>query len=183
MTTFSSRNVSSALVEAPRSDIWAQVSDPQRLAELTPLLDRIEVSDDGARWTWYLGGISALGVEVAPSFTEAMTFDAPSIIRFRHDPPADAKEFASAEGEYHLTEVGPSCTRLDIDLTLSVDLPLPRLVRSTVERIMSLTMTRTGDVFARRLYDALGLDPSGINRHTTIGATTADDAATVGEFA
>lgn len=176
MTTFTSRNVSSALVEAPREAIWAQVSDPDRLAALTPLLDRIEVQEDGDRWTWFLGGISALGVEVAPSFTEAMHFDPPSTIRFRHDPPDGTEEFASAEGVYRLTDMGPSCTRLDIDLTLSVQLPLPGLLRGTVERVMALTMTRTGDAFARRLYDALGLDPSGINRTTTVGAA-ADERA------
>lgn len=158
MSRFSSRNISRADVPAPRQAIWEVLTDPDALTELTPLLEGITVNAD--HWCWKLGGIKALGVEVAPSFTERMTFDEPSRITFRHDPPAGAAERAGAEGTYDLVERGPDATQLSIDITLHVELPLPAMSRRAVERVMSSTMARTGDVFAQRLYGRLGIDPT-----------------------
>jgi carbon monoxide dehydrogenase subunit G len=160
VTCFSTRNVSNGDVPVPRSAVWEVLTDPQCLTEMTPLLEGISV--DGDRWCWQLSGIRALGVEVAPSFTEQMTFDEPSRIEFRHAPLAGHTERAGADGIYELTEIGPDRTHLSIDITLHVDLPLPKLSRRAVERVMASSMARTGDVFAERLYRRLGVDPSAI---------------------
>lgn len=160
VTCFQTRNVSSGDVPVPRSAVWEVLTDPVCLTEMTPLLDGIGV--DGDRWCWQLSGIRALGVEVAPSFTEQMTFDEPSRITFRHAPPAGRTERAGADGVYELTEVAPDRTHLSIDITLHVDLPLPALSRRAVERVMKSSMARTGDVFAERLYRRLGVDPAAI---------------------
>lgn len=160
MTCFQTRNVSSGDVPVPRSAVWEVLTDPVCLTEMTPLLDGITV--DGDRWCWQLSGIRALGVEVAPSFTEQMTFDEPSRITFRHAPPAGRTERAGADGVYELTEVAPDRTHLSIDITLHVDLPLPALSRRAVEGVMTSSMARTGDVFAERLYRRLGVDPAAI---------------------
>ena len=98
-------------------------------------------------------------MEIAPSFTELMQFEPASRITFRHDPP-EGDERAGAEGTYLLEATGPDSTELSIDITLRVDLPLPRASRRAVERVMRSTMTRTGDVFADRLYRRLGVDPA-----------------------
>ncbi len=157
LTTFSSRNVSEAVVPAAVSDIWAVVSDPGALADLTPLVQRIDA--DGDTWVWHLSGISALGVTVAPSFTEHMTFETERAIRFQHRPPDGHSERAGAHGTYELEEVADDVTRLAIDLTLCVELPLPKLTRRAVTKVMATTMQRTGDRFASNLYRRLGLDP------------------------
>lgn len=158
MNRFEARNISTADVPAPRHAIWEVLESPDTLAELTPLLDGIAV--DGDRWCWQLSGISALGVEIAPSFTEHMTFDPENSIRFAHEPPEGANERAGATGVYTLETIDDDRTHLEIDLTLHVELPLPRVSRKAVERVMSSTMSRTGDVFARRLYTRLGVDPA-----------------------
>lgn len=157
MQRFEARNQSIADVPAPRADIWAVVSSPSLLAEMTPLVSDIRVA--GEHWCWQLAGISALGVEVAPAFTERMTFVEPERIEFAHDPP-DGGERAGARGVYALDELGPDRTRLEIDITIHVHLPLPRVSSRAVERIMRSSMQRTGDVFAERLYAHLGVDPS-----------------------
>ena len=164
MASFSTRNVSRAEVPAPRSAIWEVVTDPVVLARLTPLLDRISV--DGDHWCWQLSGIKALGVEIAPSFTEHMVFTPESELTYRHDPPPGSKERAGAEGTYQLTELGPDRTGLFIDLTLTVELPLPSMSRRAVEKVMASTMDRTGAMFAERLYDHLGVDPADATRET-----------------
>jgi carbon monoxide dehydrogenase subunit G len=156
VTAFSTRDISTAVVAAPRADIWALVSDPTTLAELTPLIDSIDQSDD--LWTWRLKGISALGVSVAPSFTERMRLVEPASIDFRHDPPTS--ELAGAHGTYQLTEIDPASTELHIDITLCADLPLPGLARKAVEKVMATMMRRTGDAFAANLYDRLGIPES-----------------------
>jgi carbon monoxide dehydrogenase subunit G len=153
MTAFSTRDVSSAVVNAPRDDIWALVADPTILAELTPLIDSIEQS--GELWTWQLRGISALGVSIAPSFTERMHLVEPASIEFAHDPPSD--ELAGANGTYRLAEIDATTTELRIDITLCVDLPLPGLARRAVEKVMATMMRRTGDAFAANLYQRLGI--------------------------
>lgn len=158
MNRFEARNISTADVPAARGDIWDVLSSPETLAELTPLLDGITVH--GEKWCWKLGGISALGVEIAPSFTERMEFEPQETIKFAHDPPPGAKERAGADGIYTLEAIDDTTTHLEIDITLHVELPLPRASRRAVERIMSTTMTKTGNVFGERLYERLGVDPA-----------------------
>ncbi len=96
---------------------------------------------------------------MAPAFTERMTLVEPERIEFEHDPP-EGGERAGAHGVYALEELGPDRTRLEIDITIHVHLPLPRASRRAVQRIMRASMERTGDVFAERLYQRLGVDPA-----------------------
>jgi carbon monoxide dehydrogenase subunit G len=161
LPTFSSRNRSVAVVPARREQIWSIIADARALAELTPMVRAIEV--DGSTWTWHLRGIKALGVSVTPTFTELMIFDEPGSLRFEHRPPDGRSERAGARGIYTLEAIDAGHTRLAIDLTLCVELPLPRLSRRVVEATMAATMQRTGDRFAANLYARLGLDPAGVD--------------------
>lgn len=158
MRRFEARNISHAEVPAARSEIWAVLTDPDRLAEMTPLLEAI--STDGDRWCWQLSGISAMGVQVSPSFTERMSFTPEECITFRHEPTAGAAERAGANGVYELRAMDDGRTKLSIDIALHVELPLPAVSKRAVQRVMSSSMKRTGDIFARRLYEHLGVDPS-----------------------
>ena len=158
MTGFSCRNVSEAVVPVAPIDVWRVLADARELTDLTPLLRAIDV--DGPTWVWHLRGISALGVSVEPSFTEHMDFDEARSIRFEHRPPAGATERAGAHGRYELEDRGDGHTRLFVDISLCVDLPLPRLSRRAVEKVMATTMQRTGDRFGQNLYRRLGIDPS-----------------------
>lgn len=166
VTRFEARNISVADVPAPRQAIWAVLRDPDLLAEMTPLIDSISV--DGDHWCWKLSGISALGVEVAPAFTERMTFTPETEIHFAHDPRSD--ERAGADGVYTLADNDDGSTHLEIDITLHVHLPLPSLSRRAVERVMATSMAKTGDAFAKRLYDHLGVDPR-LASQTTVRAS------------
>lgn len=157
MTRFSSRNYSVATVRADVDVLWAVVTNTATLADLTPLVARIEANGD--RWSWTLIGVHALGVSVAPTFTERMSFEPQRRIVFEHDPPAGVHERAGADGVYELVEVDSSTTRLSIDITAWVELPLPRMARGAVEGVMATTMRRAGDAFARRLYHHLGIQP------------------------
>ncbi len=156
MTTFSSRNQSTAVVPAPRDEIWKILSDSSALASITPMVTSI--TTDGDEWTWKMSGISALGVSVAPTFTEQMGFTEGSHIGFRHDPPAK-NERAGVNGTYDLADAEGGGTELRIDLTMCVELPLPRAARRAVEKVMATSMAKTGERFARNLYERLGLDP------------------------
>lgn len=149
-----------------RQAVWEVLTDPDALADMTPLLARIDV--DGDRWCWQMAGIRALGIEVAPSFTERMTFHAPERIEFRHEPPPGHTDRAGADGVYELAELAPDRTHLSIDLTLSVELPLPAISRRAVEKVMTSTMGRTGDVFAERLAGRLGIDPASVSQESVV---------------
>ena len=160
MTEFRSRNRSVATVPAAPERIWDVLTDPELLAELTPLLDRISARGD--IWTWTLAGISGLGLEVAPTFTERMTFVPISRIDYHHEPPPGSSERAGVDGTYQITRVGDEVSKLAIDLTLCLELPVPGFGRGAVERIMASTMGRTGDGFARNLYRHLDIDPDDV---------------------
>lgn len=142
--------------------IWKVLSSPDRLAQLTPLIKAITAK--GPIWCWQLNGISALGVTVAPSFTERMTFTEGERIEFRHDPPTGADERAGAEGVYRLSDGGEGLTHLAVDITIEVELPLPAVSRRAVQRVMATSMERTGDRFAQNLYRHLGIDPAKVAR-------------------
>lgn len=153
MTTFSATVKSSANISAPRSAVWAVLTDPELLPKLTPLLTGITTDEN--RWRWSMVCISALGVSIAPTFTEKMTFDEPRRIAYTHQPPAGTHERAGAEGVYDLSEIDGG-THLSIDLTLSIDLPLPKFAAPAVEGVMRSMMTRTGERFSNNLLAHLG---------------------------
>ncbi len=155
MARFEATNVSEADVPAPRDKIWAVISSPERLAALTPLIEGITATGD--TWCWQLRSISALGVRVAPSFTEQMSMEEGHRLSFEHRPPRGATEWAGAKGTYVLVDLPDGGTHLSVDLTLYVELPLPALSRRAVQRVMSTMMIRTGEKFADNLYADLGI--------------------------
>lgn len=154
MRRFQATNQSTETVPAPRADIWAVLTDPEVLARLSPLVRRIEV-DGEDHWCWHLTGISALGVHIAPSFRERMTFEDGRRITFRHEPVRGHHERAGADGVYRLEDVD-GATRLSIRITIHVELPLPGSARFAVERVIERLMQRTGDRFASNLLHHLG---------------------------
>lgn len=154
MSRFSATTESEAVVAAERSAIWTVLTDPVLLPRLTPLLRRIETAGD--LWRWHLVGLSVLGIGISPVFTERMAFDAEKRIDYTHEPPAGGGERTGAEGSYVLTEVDGG-THLAISLTLTVDLPLPRLAGPGVKSLMQETMQRTGERFSANLLAHLGV--------------------------
>jgi carbon monoxide dehydrogenase subunit G len=144
---FSARDRSTEVVRADQKDLWAALTDPDLLPVLTPYLHSIDV--DGDRWRWNMARIPVLGLSVAPSFTERMTFDEPRRIEFTHAPQS-GPEKAGVEGSYLLEKVDDG-TRLSIDIDICVDLPLPALSRGAVERAMRGVIGLMGRRFAANL--------------------------------
>ena len=161
MAWFSSRNISLSTVPVPLEELWPLITDAETLASLTPLVRSIE--DVGDHWRWTLDGIEGLGLKVEAVFTERMEFIDKRQIVFSHDPPANNRERAAVEGIYDFTPIDNDVTELKVDLTLSVELPLPRLSRMAVEPVMNATMRLTGQRFASNLYEHLGLDPNDVS--------------------
>ncbi len=155
MARFSADTRAEAVVAAPRSKIWAALTDPDLVAELTPFVRRITA--DGDHWRWELSGLSVLGVGVSPAFTEQMTYDEPHRIAFRHDPPAGATERSAVEGWYELEEVADG-TRLTTALEITLDLPLPRASGRAVRAAMNAVIDQMGERFSRNLLAHLGAE-------------------------
>jgi len=154
MSAFTAGISGGALVPAERSRIWAALTDPGVLTELTPMLVRIETTGD--LWRWQLTRISALGVGISPVFTERMRFEPMQRIDYRHEPPAGSHEFAGVHGSYQLTEMAGG-TQLYAEMTMCVELPLPRAAAPAVQAVMRTTMARTRDRFSANLLRHLGL--------------------------
>ena len=124
---------------------------------MTPLLTKIDA--DGDHWHWQLTRIAALGVNISPTFTERMTFDAPGRIDYAHEPPKGVRERTGVEGHYDLRDVDGG-THLAISLTIHTELPLPKAAGPAVRKVISSTMERTGKKFAANLLQELGVQDS-----------------------
>ncbi|GAA4124031.1 hypothetical protein GCM10022215_31320 [Nocardioides fonticola] len=157
MTSFTASRTAHAEVRAPREDIWAILVDPSTLAPLVPFVRSITALEGGTHWHWQLSGLSVAGLDVAPAFTERMTFTEPERIEFRHDPPAGTTERAGVVGWYDLQELRPGVTALATSLEITLDLPLPGLARPAVTRTMSGVVAQMGDRFAAQLLRQLGV--------------------------
>jgi carbon monoxide dehydrogenase subunit G len=157
MTRFRASNRSEAVVHAERQEIWSALTDPELLPRLTPLLQRIDTGVGGEPdlWCWHLVKISVLGAGISTTFTERMRFDEGRRIEYAHEPRTSGTERTGANGSYTLRDVDGG-TRLEIDLTLHVDLPLSRLAAPAIVRTMEAVMGRTGDRFATNLLNHLG---------------------------
>lgn len=152
MTWFEATQESEGMVPHARETVWKVLTDPDALAELTPIVNRIEPGPE--HWRWCLRTVPLLGHRVDPSFTERMTFRAPERIDYRHEPPADRHERAGVDGWYTLTETDEG-THLAIGLTVKVNLPLPRLATPAVTTAMRAVIAATGNGFERNFVRRL----------------------------
>ena len=154
MATFSATKTSEATVSHPRDLVWEVLTDPATVARLTPMVRSITA--DGDRWHWQLVRIPVLGQSFELGFTEAMTYDPKSTIIFSHAPPQQGKELAGTDGRYDLSDAdGEGATRLRIALTVSVDLPFPRLARPAIQATMHGVLAAMGSGFARSIEKEL----------------------------
>jgi hypothetical protein len=95
-------------------------------------------------------------VGVSPVFTERMRFQPPQRIDYHHEPPPGSHEYAGVDGCYRLTE-GPGGTQLFAEMTMCLELPLPRVAAPAVQAVMRTTMAGTRDRFSANLLRHLGL--------------------------
>lgn len=151
MTRFTSSTTSEAVITADRERVWEMLTDPDTVARLTPLLDRIDVEDD--LWIWHMGSIPGLPVRFAPTFTERMHFDPMERIEYEHAP-RGGKEPAAVKGWYALDE-HPDGVKLGIYLEICVALPLPKAANGMVTKVMGRVMDQMGDRFAQRMLAEL----------------------------
>lgn len=181
MTTFSATKKSEATVAHPRQLVWEVLTDPDTVARLTPMVRSITARGD--QWRWQLARMSVLGQSFELAFTEAMTYDPMSTIIFRHAPQAD--ERAGTDGRYELSDAGRDSagrdgadrdstgrdsagrdsggeggvdrgsTHLRIALTVTADLPFPRLAKPAVQAAMHAVLTAMGSGFGRSLEKEL----------------------------
>lgn len=145
---FSTSISSTASIPYSRERIWTVISDPDKVAEMTPFLRAIRVVDEGT-WVWELHGVPYPGGEFGAHFTEAMGLAAPERIDFAHAP--DGRELAGADGWYSLDELGPNSTRLAIGLSVHAFLPAPRWSARIVEPAMHAVVQQMGNRFAVNL--------------------------------
>jgi hypothetical protein len=172
MTRFAQRILSDDRIRVAAPTLHRCLTSPEALAELTPLVAAI--SAEGDRWVWQLVGISALGITAAPSFTTLMDVGE---TRIGFEPDPGRPERASATGFIVVEPDGPDHTRVAIDLTATVELPLPQAAGRAVRRVMYRTMRAGGTRFAEALLHRLG-DPPHRGLHVRPGP--APDAATPG---
>lgn len=150
MTEFTARNRSTAVVHADRERIWQALTDPTLLAQMTPYLRRVDI--DGDVWRWSMVKLSVLGVRFDPSFSALMKLDKPREIDFT-PAPGHEDDTSRVEGTYLLEEARgeESSTQLTIDLTITVDLPLPRAARGGVRRAMEVVIGYMGKKYGDNL--------------------------------
>lgn len=159
MTRFTTTVRTDDILDVDAAAVWAVMTDPGLLADLTPAVAEITPLD-GDLWCWRMVGIDAMGISVAPSFTERMAFDHDRrTITFEHAPPDGKTEAAGARGTYVLLDTDAGAY-VGIDLTAHVDLPLPRMAGPAVRKVMDKTIVAGGGRFADKLMAHLGVTRS-----------------------
>lgn len=151
MPTFAQRITADDVLDAAPEAVWPVFADPHQLAALAPLVDRIAA--EGARWRWHLTGINRLGMTAAPVFTTLVAVDG-TAMDFAPDPAR--QERAAARGRLEVVAAADGGTRVLLDLTATVELPLPALAERGVTRVMYTTLKAGGTRFADNLVAALG---------------------------
>ncbi|WP_353951670.1 hypothetical protein V6K52_18915 [Knoellia sp. S7-12] len=154
MATFSASKTSKATVAHPRDLVWDVLTDPATVARLTPMVRSITATGD--LWHWQLVKIPVLGQSFELGFTEAMTYDPKSAITFTHTPPSRGRERAGTDGRYDLSDAdAKKSTRLRIELTVTADLPFPRLAKPAIQATMHGVLAAMGSGFARSIEKEL----------------------------
>ena len=154
VATFSATKTSEATVAHPRDLVWDVLTDPATVAKLTPMVRSITAQGD--LWHWQLAKIQILGQSFELGFTEAMTYDPKTTITFAHAPKsAKEKERAGTDGRYELSNAGKESTHLRIELTVTVDLPFPRLAKPAIQAAMQGVLAAMGTGFARSIEKEL----------------------------
>lgn len=136
----------------PVERVWGVLTDPELLAQLTPLLRQIEV--DGDVWTWKMARIPVLSEAISPTFSEVMSFREHEWIGFRHDS-RRTEERTGVEGSYDLRPHAEG-SEVAIDLQIWVDLPLPRVAAIGVQTAMHGVIATMGQRFSANLRHHLG---------------------------
>lgn len=157
---FSQRLVADDRFDAPPEQVRAIFDDPERLAELTPLV--AEITESGDRWRWKLVGITRLGITAAPAFTTVIDADDHGMA-FSPDPTRSERATAAGRLTVRPDHGG---TEVELDVTASVELPLPSMMGGAVRGAMRSTLKAGGARFADNLVAALG-DPSRRGLRTT----------------
>ncbi len=152
MNWFAAETKSDGVVPADRAEVWRLLTDPDTVAEMTPLLAGIEA--DGDLWRWRMTRLPVLGMAFCPEFTERMKFVDQERIDYSHAPPPGSHETAGAEGWYELSDVDDG-THLAIGLTIKVALPLPRASGPAVRAAMRAVFATMGAGFSRNLHRRL----------------------------
>lgn len=154
MATFSATKVSEATVAHPRDLVWDVLTDPATIAKLTPMVRSITA--EGDLWHWQLAKIPVLGQSFELGFTEAMTYDPSSTITFAHAPQDGKDERAGTNGRYDLSDAdAEGSTDLRIELTVTVDLPFPKLAKPAVQATMQAVLAAMGSGFGRSIEKEL----------------------------
>lgn len=149
MPWFRASTSSTAVVAAPRSEVWAALTDPTLVASLTPLVHSITPS--GETWQWEMARVPVLGTSVTPAFTEKMTFIEESRIDYEHAPPAGSSERTGVDGCYELSDADDGGTHLAISLTVRAKLPVASAAGPAVRVAMKTVMAQMGAGFSRNL--------------------------------
>ena len=125
---------------------------------LTPYLSRIDATDEQGqeRWTWHLVRIPLLGSMVSPSFTEVMTLRRAVADRLRPRPRADRRE--GRRRRPVRAEGGGQDTDLSIELSITVELPFPKVARPAVHAAMRAVIATMGARFSHNLVRHLSTD-------------------------
>ena len=159
MATFTSTRRDVADVPHPVDAVWGLLADPAAVARMTPMVASIDVDDRG-RWVWCLQRVPLPGHRLDLTMVEEMTFTPQTRIDFTHGPLGGDRGRAGAEGHYVLEPVADG-TRLEIELTVSADLPIPGLARRAVETAMHQVLNQMGNRFAANMLRELGSRDTG----------------------
>jgi carbon monoxide dehydrogenase subunit G len=139
----------STTVGRQQETVWEVVSDIERHGEYMPDVKKFERTEDG--WRWVFEPTRRLGFRFQPKFTVAYEEEPPDRLEFRKVP-RDG-DSADADGRIELEEVDDG-TRIEVRLDLSLDLPVPSMLRGRARSMLDDELDRLGSGLLQNLASA-----------------------------
>lgn len=136
-------------IAAERERVHQTVADTPTVAELIPRVQTATPLGPDT-WRWTLEEHHALGHTVQPAFTVRIEDHAPSGVRFVHQPDPGAPD-GRAGGGITLVAASSEATTATVDVEVSLDLPIPRLIRGAARALIELEVRRSVDRFLAAL--------------------------------
>lgn len=150
LNSFSVTGREEVLIDQEIDEVWSVLLQPDVWVRHTPFLRAITVLDED-HWQWEIAGVAWPGGTIGAVMTERMRRISPRCLTFTQLP-GDRPEVAGADGRFDLSPVlGNRSTLLDVTMTVTARLPLPRSGSAVVQAAMRQVLTQMLKAFVRGL--------------------------------
>ena len=150
MATISAETSETITFDAPLSEVWALLADPEAAGSHIPDLVSIEALGDH-RYAYRFEPVGFKSISFEPQYTAKFTTEPDSRIRWQAEPGGNLRQ----SGEWRLEAAGDAQTRAELHVEVEAYLPVPRLLKGAAAPFFRDQFRRTIQDWVAGLQSAL----------------------------